>query len=369
MQYMTGDGDLPRWQTQPGLDSNPSRSPYYAPPPPPLSTHRNPPSHQSPTTTRQPRINQIVEEDNQFGVPPVQYSPGLSRSASMSSASANPRRRPDLEEAANVDSQRPFAGGSQHPGSLYPPSVPYPPQQPGNTAEAPYHDVYYNTSPSHPPKRSLTQHDPATSNRSGRSPMRHGPLSSQSTLDSYTSQQSQYSPTTTGGGYNYPDPQQRSYNPSSYPQAHNRVHSNPEHPDPPYPTTPNQTSPPSGVVNSPAHLGPRSVRHNSSSVPSSPMPFSHQEGQGNNHYYPQDPQPMMVEPAGKRKLTGFRRVRGAAELHPITTRPRTGRRMDGNGIYLSVRTLTSTSLACGALPGLSVRLTDHLVLNCSPYDN
>ena len=355
MQYMTEDGDLPRWHPQPGLDPNPSRSPYYPPPPPPLSTNRNPPSHQSPTTTRQPRINQIVEEDNQFGVPPVQYSPALSRSASMSSA--NPKRRPDLEEAANADSQRPFAAGSQH-GSLYPASVPYPSQQSGNTAEAPYHEVYYNTSPSHPPKRSLTQHDPATSNRSGRSPLRHGPLSSQSTLDSYSSQQSQYSPTTTGGGYNYPDPQQRSYNPSSYPQAHNRVHSNPENPDPPYPLTPSQTSLPSGIVNSPAHLGPRSVRQNSSSVPSSPMPYSHhpvggtQDGPSNNHYYPQEPQPMMVEPAGKRKLTGLRRVRGASELQPITTRPRTGRRMDGDGIYLSVRTFGTylLSLRCFTRP-------------------
>jgi len=353
------DGDLPRWQTQPGLDPNPSHSPYYAPPPPLPTTRHNPQSHQSPTT-RQPRINQIVEEGNQFGVPPVQYSPGLSRSASMSSTSANPRRPPDLEEAANVDSQRSFAGGSQHPGSLYPHSVPYPPQQSGNTAESPYPDAYYGNSPSHPPRRSLTQHDPATSNRSGRSPMRHGPLSSQTTLDNYSSQQSQYSPATAGRGYNYPDQSQRPYNPSAYQQVHNRVHSNPEHPDPPYPPTSNQPSLPSAIVNSPAHLGSRSVRQNSS-VPSSPMPFPHQDGPGNNHYYPQEPQPMMVEPAGKRKLTGLRRVRDASELQPITTRPRTGRRMDGNGIYLSVRTLTSASLAGGTLPGLSVRPTDHLV--------
>ena len=375
LAYMTGndDFDLPRWQTQASLDSNSSHSPYYAPPPPPPTTHRNPQAHPSPTaSTRQPRINQIVEEDNQF----VQYSPStLSRSASMNSASSNPRRRHDLEEAATVDSQRQFPAGSQHPASFYPSSVPYPPQQSGNTAEAPYHDVYYNTSPSHPPKRSQTQHDPATSNRSGRSPMRHGPLSSQSTLDSYSSQQAQYSPTTTSGGYNYPDQQQpqqqRSYNPSAYQQTHNRVHSNPEHPDPPYPPTSSQTSLSSSIVTSPAHLAPRSVRQNSSSVPSSPLPFSHhptggiQEGPGNNHYYPQEPQPMMVEPAAKRKLTGFRRVRDASDLHPITSRSRTGRRMDASGTYLSVRTSTPTFLACGALPGLNVRWTDHLVRNYS----
>ena len=67
--------------------------------------------------------------------------------------------------------------------------------------------------------------------------------------------------------------------------------------------------------------------------------------------------------------TGFRRVRDASELHPITTRPQTGRRMDGNGIYLSVRTLTSISLVHGAIPGLSVRLTDGIVRNFSLYDN
>jgi len=367
---MTGndDFDLPRWQTQASLDSN--SSPYF-PPPQPLTAHRIPQNHQSPTTsTRQPRINQIVEEDNQFAVAPVQYSPtSLSRSVSMSSTSVNPRRRHDLEEAATVDSPRQFTGGSQHPNSLYPSSVPYPPQHSGNTPEAPYHDVYYNTSPSHPPKRSQTQHDPATSGRSGRSPLRHGPLSSQSTLDSYSSQQAQYSPTTAGGGYNYPtqqqSQQQRSYNPSAYQQTHNRVHSNPEHPDPPYPATSNPTSLSSSIVNTPAHLAPRSARQNSSSVPSSPLPFSHhpvggmQEATGSNHYYPQEPQPMMVEPTGKRKLTGFRRVRDASDLHPVTSRSRTGRRMDGNGIYLSVRTLIPTSSACGALPGLSVRLTDH----------
>ena len=381
LAYMTGndDFDLPRWQTQASLDSNSSNVPYYPPPPQPLTTHRNPQGHQSPTSsTRQPRINQIVEEDNQFGVPPVQYSPGpLSRSASMNSASANSRRRHDLEEAQTVESPRQFAGGSQHPSSLYPSSVPYPQQQPGNTAEAPYHDVYYNTSPSNAPKRSQTQHDPATSSRSGRSPLRHGPLSSQSALDSYSSQQAQYSPTTTGGGYSYPNQQQsqqqRPYNPSAYQQTHNRVHSNPEHPDTSYPASSNGTSLSTSIANNPAHLAPRSVRQNSSSVPSSPLSFSHhpvggmQEAPGSNHYYPQEPQPMMVEPTGKRKLTGFRRVRDASELRPVTSRSRTGRRMDSSGIYLSVRTLASAPSACGALPGLSVRLTDHLFRNCSPY--
>ena len=378
LAYMTDDFDLPRWQTgQVRPDSNTSHSLYSPPiPPPSLPVGRLPQGHQSPTTsTRQPRINQIVEEDNQFGVAQIHFSPGsLSRSTSMSSATS--KRRHDLEEAANLEPQRQFAGGSKHSNSLYPSSVPYPSQQSGNTTEAPYHDIYYNNPQPQAPRRSQTQHDPATSSRSGRSPLRHGPLSSQSTLDSYSSQQAQYSPTTAAGGYSYPDQQQtqqRSYNPSAYQQTHNRVQSNPENPDSPYSQALNQPSLSPGIVGNPAHLAPRSVRQSSSSVPSSPLSFPHhpiggiQEGPGNSHYYPQEPQPMMVEPGVKRKLTGFRRVRDASDLQPVTSRSRTGRRMDGNGNYLSVRTLALTSSPYGDIPGLSFRSTDQFVPNCSPY--
>lgn len=382
LAYMTGndDFDLPRWQTgQVRPDSNTSHS-LYSPsaPPPSLTAGRLPQGHQSPTaSTRQPRINQIVEEDNQFGVAPIQHPPGsLSRSTSMSSATS--RRRHDVEEAANLDSQRPFAGGSKLSNSLYPASVPYPPQHSGSTTEAPYHDIYYNTSPSHPPRRSQTQHDPVTSSRSGRSPLRHGPLSSQSTLDSYSSQQAQYSPTTTGGGYNYPDQQQtqqRPFNSSAYQQTHNRVQSNPENPDSPYSQTLSQPSLPPSVTSSPAHLAPRSARQSSSSVPSSPLSFSHhpvgamQDSPSNNHYYPQEPQPMVVEPAAKKKFTGFRRVRDASDLRPVTSRPRTGRRMDGNGCYPSVRILVLTPSPRGIYRTSAFGRLINLFRNRSPYDN
>ena len=384
LAYMTGndDFDLPRWQTgQVRPDSNTSHSLYSSNiPPPSLTAGRLPQSHQSPTTsTRQPRINQIVEEDNQLAVAPIQYSPStLSRSTSMNSATS--RRRQDLEEAANPDSQRQFPGGSKHSNPLYPSSITYSPQQPGNTTEAPYHDIYYNSSPSHPPRRSQTQQDPATSNRSGRSPLRHGPLSSQSALDSYSSQQAQYSPSTASGGYSYPEQQQtqpRSYNSGAYQQTHNRVQSNPENPDSPYSQASTQPPLSPSVVGSPAHLAPRSIRQSSSSVPSSPLSFPHhpaggvQEAPGNNHYYPQEPQPMVVEPAAKRKLTGFRRIRDASDLHPATSRSRTGRRMDGCGNYLSVRTLVLVSLPCGDAPGVTIRSTDLFFFsrNCSPSDN
>jgi len=79
-------------------------------------------------------------------------------------------------------------------------------------------------------------------------------------------------------------------------------------------------------------------------------------------------EPNIGQGVASRKFAGLRRVRDATELRHITIKPRTDRRMDGNGIYLSVRTLTSTSV-CGALPGLSARLTDHTVRNCTPCDN
>ena len=81
------------------------------------------------------------------------------------------------------------------------------------------------------------------------------------------------------------------------------------------------------------------------------------------------PYPSSLPPLQSLPQPGFRRVRDASELHPIPTRPQAGRRMDGNGICLSVRTLVSASLACGAIPVLNVRLTDGIIRNCSPYDN
>jgi hypothetical protein len=163
----------------------------------------------------------------------------LSYNTSMSSATSG--RGNGLEEASNLDSQRPFPEGSKHSNSLYLPASLTLPSNP-ETLQRP-HTTTFSLSPL---KRSQTQHDSATSNRCGCSLLRHIPLPSQSTLYSYSPQQAQYSLTTVSGGYNYPNQQQtqqRSYNPSTYQQTHNRAHSNPENPKPPSPPTLNRCLP------------------------------------------------------------------------------------------------------------------------------
>ncbi|KAK0461257.1 kinase-like domain-containing protein [Desarmillaria tabescens] len=54
---------------------------------------------------------------------------------------------------------------------------------------------------------------------------------------------------------------------------------------------------------------------------------------------------MPVDPPPKRRATGFRRVRGSNDLHPRTDAPIVGRRMGGDGAYLSpLRQLTTNIL-------------------------
>ena len=71
-------------------------------------------------------------------------------------------------------------------------------------------------------------------------------------------------------------------------------------------------------------------------------------------YPPYPPYPSPLPPPRPPPQTEFWRVRDASEPHPITTSPQTGRRMDGNGIYLNVRALASTFLAFAAVLGLSI---------------
>lgn len=234
------------------------------------------------------------------------------------------------------------------PNSLYPSSVPFQSQTMGanspdamNSSASPYQDMYYNSSPTHPPKRSQTQHDSSTSSRSGRSPMRQGNLSTPALLDSYASQQSQYSPTSAAGYY--PDPQ-RPYGSSAH-RSHSRSKSNTDplaaDNSPPYPAqyAASSHSPNPPPAASPAHLTTQrsGARQNSASMPSTPLSFSQANPlqEGTKHYYPQEAQPMMVEPA-KRRASGFHRVRDHHDLHPVTNRSVTGRRMDSQGLYLTV---------------------------------
>ncbi|TFK44374.1 hypothetical protein BDQ12DRAFT_620402, partial [Crucibulum laeve] len=236
--------DLPRWQTHVDPLSSSAQAAHAAqasylysgpPPPPPQSLSAASPQrlqslHHSPTgPSRQPRISQLLDQDQQLGI--GSHSPQyissaqtqLSRSASLgggavnttSASRARRHHQPDDLEVAfsiNTDTQA-MAGPRQQlsQGSFYSPSIAYQPTSlPGstvNSAASPtadsYPDMYYNASSSHPPKRIQTTHDAGSSAaRTGRSPFRlANPPNSASLLDPY-GQQAQYSPTTAPYSYN-----------------------------------------------------------------------------------------------------------------------------------------------------------------------
>lgn len=291
---MTGTGnedfDLPRWQThhlQDTLSSSaqaaqaaqqaPFTNSYNAaPPPPPQSSHSANPAHRLPTivtahhsghsaSTRQPRISQLLDEEQQLGPHPF-LSTGqaqLSRSASLGGAvgttgggslSARGRRQhqpDDLERAFSSDigqaspgprPQQQLGASQQYPTSLYPSSVAYHQSQPqhqmSNTAgvnpASPstggsgdlYQDTYFS-SPGHgSSRRSRTQHEQSSSSRSPRRSVTGQPTPA--ILDTYVQQpvlgQTQYSPST--GAYQYTSPTEtQSAHPSSTYHSHSHSHS------------------------------------------------------------------------------------------------------------------------------------------------
>ncbi|TBU33847.1 hypothetical protein BD309DRAFT_820453, partial [Dichomitus squalens] len=273
---MTGtneDFDLPRWHTQSLHDSLSSSaqaaqtaaqaSYLYSQGPPPQAAHRLPPINQPPSgSSRQPRINQLLDEDQQFGMVPSPYSSGgLARSLSLggsSNASSRGRRQhhlqDDLEGAFHVDGD----SSQRHtPASLYPPNVAYhAAQQGGASASAadPYQDAYYagpNGPNVHTPKRSQTQHESGSS-RAARSPQRQP--QGNSFLDpysppSYTSAASNnypYSPTT----------EQRSFQSGGYSsQTHSRSQSQTK-PEPLSPSLPPSAYSPQSSGNQQLYSGP-----------------------------------------------------------------------------------------------------------------
>lgn len=397
MSNANDDFDLPRWQTQAHLEPLSSsaqaaqaaaRASYLypaAPPPPPppqslvSSQQRIQHVHHSPGSSRQPRIGHLLDQDQQPSLSPSSYLSGalnqLSRSASLGAsasvgAASRPRRhhqQDDLEGAFNVDTQSSSTRHippSQHPpqNSLYPsgvafhqpnqlPSAPAPTNTVSPTGPEPYSDMYYNGTGANLPKRSHTQHDPTT--RSARSPMRTG----NTLLDPYQ-QQAQYSPTTTPSYlYGSSSDAQRGNPPPNYP-SHTRSHSQ---------TKPDGSTPPIGTPfssqsaaqaayagymesSSPqppshqnqSHLSAQVPVKSSTSTPSTPLSFAHSQSPP-NQYYPQD-QPMLVDPAPqhRRRASGFRRVRDSRDLRPYVNSHPTGRRIDSNGIILSVRTSISS---------------------------
>ncbi|KAF8839492.1 hypothetical protein BDN67DRAFT_970001 [Paxillus ammoniavirescens] len=404
LAYMTNandDFDLPRWQTQAHLEPLSSsaqaaqaaaRVSYLypaAPPPPPPQSLTTPNSqrlqqiHQSPGSSRQPRIAHLLDQDHQQNLSPSSYLSGalnqLSRSASLGASasvggSSRARRHhqpEDLEGAFNVDNQSPSS--SRHmapaqqppPNSLYPSGVAFHQSHPIPSASAasnsvspngpapePYSDMYYNGTGGNLPKRTHTQHDPTT--RTGRSPMRTG----NALLDPYQ-QQSQYSPSTTPSYlYGSSSDTQRG-NPSTNYQSHSRNHSQAkgDASTPPI-TTPfspqsaaqaayagyamDSSSPQPQSHQNQAHLSAQTTVKNSTSTPSTPLSFAHSQSPA-NQYYPQD-QPMVVDaaPQHRRRASGFRRVRDNRDLRPYVNSHPAGRRVDSSGAILSpLRQLTT----------------------------
>jgi dual specificity protein kinase YAK1 len=394
LAYMTGandDFDLPRWQTQAHHDplsssaqaaQSATQSSYLypgAPPPPPpppptlIPGQRLPPTHQSSSSgsSRQPRISQLLEQDQQLGSNPSSYlsttQSQLARSASFggnaagnSSSSSRSRRHhqpDDLEGAFNSDSQASRQPPSSN--SFYPSSVGYHTQQltstssTANSASLPatdqYSDMYYTGSgANHAPKRSQTLLDAST--RTARSPLRTGNTTS-NMIDPY-SQQAQYSPTTTSS-YPYSASSDQRNQPSAVYQSHSRTHSivKTEAMTPPVPSpysphsgmhSPSVFPSPYAMDTSSPHPGSQSQSHltahpparqTSTSTPSTPLSYTHSSQ--NTNYFPQDQQ-MVVEPPQKRRASGLRRIRDARDLRPRLDNQPVGRRMDSTGVYLSV---------------------------------
>lgn len=376
MQESNDGYDLPRWQTQVDPLSSSAQtvhttqSPYLypnpPPPPPPTSSQRMQTVQQGAVPpTKQPRISQLLEQEQQYNTSLSPYSPGgqsqLSRSTSLGgSAGGNfavarlRRHHPpdDLEGAFNSDSTA--VGSRQQPqlshNFFYPSTVSYQPQSlsatsSANAATSPnetYSDLYYNGSAANPPKRLQPSHLDSNVSRSGRSPH---PVSA-SPLD--YSRQNQYSPTSSAYSYGV---DQRTHIPAF--QTHNRSQSQAKSDTvttPPMstsyssqgtnyaaaaystPTFAMDTSSPHPSIHS--HLNTQAIGVKAPlSTPSTPLSYV---PSGTSHYYPHD-QAMAVDPPTKRRPIAFRRVRTVHDLFPKLDAPITGRRMSHDGIYLSVR--------------------------------
>lgn len=362
LAYMTGgndDFDLPRWSTQ-TLHDNLSSSAQaaqsaaqasylYAQGPPQSGANRLPPIQQTPSSsTRQPRINQLVDEEYSMSSSPYSNS-GVGRSLSLghnSGSSSRGRRQhmqDDLEGAFNIETE----SGEKHVSQVANASG-YPPVDDSagsGGAAAQYQSAYYN-SPGGQVKRAHTQHESSTSSRSQRSPNRGAPA----LLDPYSPQQ--YPSNHASYPYSPTSEQQRAYVPGAY-QSHSQTHSRShslvksETTSPgPVPYSPRSggsvypnaypmdtTSPAPSVSQS---LAPhRSPRQTSVSQPSTPLSYGHPSQ--SPQFFGQEHQPMAVDASPpKRRAVGLRRVRDHRDLVPHINAQPGGRRMDSSGTFLSV---------------------------------
>lgn len=378
MQDSNDSFDLPRWQTHTDHLSSSGQAAHSAqanymypgPPPPPQHSLSSPQrvqqvnqSHTGPS--RQPRISQLMGQEQAMGPPPNQFTSGntqaqLARSASLGGSTATSlasrvgTRRPNQPEdveAYSPDNQA-IPGPRQQPqmsqGGYYNPNVGY--QSPSMTgtvaantgaASTPdsYPDMYYNGSAAQPTKRLLD-----TSRGAVRSP--HHTPGPANLMDHYTQQQAQYSPTAATYSYGPGPPIDQRSQSVAY-QAHGRSNSQikkePSTPPLSNPYAPHQVSKPSGgypmdvsttpsITQTQALLNPHtpSLKHSISNPPT-PMSYMHP----GSHYYPQD-QAMLVDAPPKRRAAGFRRVRTSHDLQPRMDISSSNRRMTSDGVYLSV---------------------------------
>ena len=398
LAYMTNsndDFDLPRWQTQAQIEPLSSSAqaaqaaarasylyPGAAPPPPPpppsgaTNSQRLHALHHSPGSSRQVRMTHLLDQDNPPSVSTTSYLSGalnqLSRSASLgasasiaNTARARRHHQPDdLEGAFNVDNQIPSSRSMVVPQtpsaySLYPTSTglhqslpvhssstPSNNTSPATTAE-PYSEMYYNGSSGTGPKRTQTQLDPTS--RSGRSPMRTG----NTLLDPYQ-QQAQYSPTSTSAflyGSSSSDIHRGSSSSTGY-SSHSRSHSHVKQESTPPISTPfspqtaaqaahagyamEPSSPQPASHQNQSHLSANQVPIKSStSTPNTPLSFAHPQSPA-NQFYSQDQAMAIDAPQHRRRASGFRRVRDSRDLRPYVNNQPLGRRVDSNGVVLSV---------------------------------
>lgn len=370
LAYMTGtndDFDLPRWSTQTlhdGLSSSAQAaqtaaqaSYLYAQGPPQAGANRLPPiQHSSSGSSRQPRISQLVGEEQQYAMSSLPYSSNSQLGRSLSLGGSTPASRgrrhlqDDLEGAFHVD------GDSNPRHAVQGSYTPVDDSASSGTGQQ-YSGSYYQNAGG-TPKRAHTQHDASTSSRAQRSPHR-GAAGNNSLLDPYAPQQNQYPSSTNSTPYPYSpsSEQQRTYVPGGYQsqsQTHSRSHSQVKSEaltPPPLTYSPNTqssyshpypmdtTSPaPSSSQNLLAH---RSARQTSVSQPATPLSYGHTSQ--SPQFFAQEHQPMVVEaPPPKRRASGLRRIKDHRELRPHVDPQPAGRRMDATGVYLSpIRQLTT----------------------------
>jgi dual specificity protein kinase YAK1 len=237
-----------------------------------------PPQRTHPVLTRQPRGTADPDLN-----PSPPFLASLSRSASLTGHPATSPAAPRIRRHPPHDDAMPS-------NSFYPPAVSY---QPPSNAPAPasvadsFSDMYYS------PKRSQD------ASRAGRSPLR-------------------------GPSTPLHDPYQQSYP---------RLNSQPKSDSPAY--YPIDSTIPHPASQSQTHLTTHAMlKQNSLSNP--PTPISYLHSTQASHYYPHDHSMVVDMPPQRRRVSGFRRVRGVHDLQPRLDLEPAGRRMASSGSYLSV---------------------------------